>query len=439
MEKTDSKKAVSGSKRTLYVLAGLVLIAALVVVLTNKKENAELSSLSESIQALTDAGEYKEALSEAKSIQYKGKLSWRSAQKWSAERESLIASVQAARDADLEENGVSFPVAASVLVGTSAEEALDLLSEAGFTNIEENELPYERSVYYDPGDITEITVDGARDVYAGDLFFSDAPVVISFYSMNAQESSEVEVERYIGTYRGKKLSILGDSISTFKGYIPEENEYYYNGKNAGITSVNDLWWAKLADALGMELEVNNSWNATRVSTTGRLADVAGCLRCEDLGDDPDVIIVSMGVNDFICNVSLGNYNGVGPIPTFTGSFREAYAVMLTRILAKYKTAEVWCCTFPSCTINENRTSPEVNRWHYQLNAYNDAVRELCEVFGVKVLEHATCGLTYENMDLFMGDWDAETGLALHPNAEGHSLIANNDIQQMDPTCRIRYK
>ncbi len=439
MEKTDSKKTVSGSKLILFLLAGLVLVAALAVVSINNRENAELSLLSESVKAHIDAGEYKEALSEADNIQYNGKLSWRSARKWSAERESLIASVQAARDADLEENGVSFPVAASVLVGTSAGDATVLLREAGFTNIEENEIPYERSIYYDPGDITEITVDGVRDVYAGDLFFPDVPVSVTFYSLNAQDSQETEIERYIGSYRGKKLSILGDSISTFKGYVPKENDYYYDGIKSGIASVDELWWAKLADALGMELEVNNSWSGTRVSSTGKLAEFSGCLRCEDLGENPDVIIVWMGINDFIGNVSLGVYNGLGPIPTYTNSFREAYTVMLNKILAKYKTAEIWCCTLPSCTINENRTSPEINRWHFQLNNYNDAIRELCDIFGVKVLEHATCGLTYENMDLFMGDWNAETGLALHPNAEGHSLIANNDIQQMDPTCRIRYK
>ena len=439
MEKTDSKKTFSISKLFLYILAGMLLIAALAVASVNKRENAELLSLSEDVKEYIDTGEYEQALLAAESIQYNGKLFWRSAQRWSSEREALISSVLAAKEADLEKNGIPFPVAASVLVGTSAVDAVTLLSNTGFTNIEEIEIPYEKTIYYDPGDITEIVIDGVREVYAGDLFFPDVPVSVTFYSLNTQDSQETEIERYIGSYRGKKLSILGDSISTFKGYVPKENEYYYDGIKSGIASVDELWWAKLADALGMELEVNNSWSGTRVSSTGKLADFSGCLRCEDLGENPDVIIVWMGINDFIGNVSLGVYNGLGPIPTYTNSFREAYTVMLNKILAKYKTAEIWCCTLPSCTINENRTSPEINRWHYQLNNYNDAIRELCDIFGVKVLEHATCGLTYENMDLFMGDWDAETGLALHPNAGGHSLIANNDIQQMDPTCRIRYK
>lgn len=233
-------------------------------------------------------------------------------------------------------------------------------------------------------------------------------------------------------YQGKKFSILGDSISTFVGYVPSGNAVYYNGNNCGVTSVNDLWWKKLIDSVGASLLVNESWSGSCVTTVNGETS-AGCMgRCENLGtasQDPDVIIVYLGINDFNGGVSIGSYNGNGDIPTNTTTFREAYAIMLNKILTKYKSAEVWVCTLPYCEITGSNIFPEVNSNGVYLHVWNNAIRELADVFGVNVLEHSKCGLTYQNMDVYMGDYSS--GDALHPNAAGHTLIANSDISQMD--------
>ena len=147
-------------------------------------------------------------------------------------------------------------------------------------------------------------------------------------------------------YDGKTLSILGDSISTFAGYIPTGNAHYYTGENCDVFSVNDIWWKKLIDALGMTLVVNESWSGSKVTTTSGDAS-AGCMtRCQNLGTNPDVIIVSMGINDFDTEVDIGSYDGSGAFPTDTTKFREAYAIMLNKILTKYQNTEVWVCTLP---------------------------------------------------------------------------------------------
>lgn len=232
----------------------------------------------------------------------------------------------------------------------------------------------------------------------------------------------------LSAYNGKKISILGDSISTFAGYIPSGNAVYYSGSNAGVYSVDDTWWKKLINALGMELLVNESWSGSRVAGS---AEPAACLtRCENLGTDPDVIIVYMGINDFNNNVGLGTYNGEGTLPTVTTTFREAYAIMLNKILTKYTSAEVWVCTLPYCERGTNDGFPEENST-VTLAAWNAAIRELADLFGVKVLEFSKCGLTYQNMSVYMGD-------TLHPKANGHSLIANQAIRQMDNRVRTRY-
>jgi len=242
-----------------------------------------------------------------------------------------------------------------------------------------------------------------------------------------------EIHNFASAYAGKKLSVLGDSISTFAGYVPAGNAVWYTGSNDGVSSVDDIWWMKLISALEIKLLVNNSWSGSRVTTTnGQTA--SGCYsRCENLGTDPDVIIVYMGINDFNNGVALGAYDGTGKFPIVTTAFREAYAIMLNKILTKYPEAEVWVCTLPCCERTGENTFPETNGNGVTLDAWNGAIRELAALFGVKVLEFAKCGLTYQNMHLYMGDYDSGEGL--HPNAAGHSRIADMAIRQMDAGVR----
>lgn len=241
----------------------------------------------------------------------------------------------------------------------------------------------------------------------------------------------------LSVYRGKKLSILGDSISTYTGYNPSGNAVYYTGSNCGVTSVNDTWWKKLIDALGMTIELNNSWSGSRVTTTNG-NDSAGVTRASNLGTTPDVIIVYMGINDFNNEVGLGTYDGSGSFPTGTTTFREAYAVMLKNILTAYPLAEVWVCTLPYDEKNGSVGFPEANDNSVLLATWNEAIRDMADLFGLRILEHAKCGLYYQNMSTYMGDYSSSNQTALHPNAKGHSLIANNDIWQMDASCTKRY-
>ena len=191
-------------------------------------------------------------------------------------------------------------------------------------------------------------------------------------------------------------------------------------------------------ALGMTLNINNSWSGSRVTTTNGDAP-AGCMtRCENLGTNPDVIIVYMGINDFNNEVALGTYDGSGTFPAVTTTFREAYAIMLNKILTAYPNAEVWVCTLPYDEKSGGIGFPEKNDNDVLLSTWNDAIRRLADLFGVKILEFSKCGLTYQNRHIYMGDYDASTLKALHPNASGHSLLANQAIRQMDGAVRKRY-
>lgn len=51
-------------------------------------------------------------------------------------------------------------------------------------------------------------------------------------------------------YFGKRVSIIGDSISTFEGYNPQGFAVFYNEEKqqqAGIANVTDTWWQTVID------------------------------------------------------------------------------------------------------------------------------------------------------------------------------------------------
>ena len=51
----------------------------------------------------------------------------------------------------------------------------------------------------------------------------------------------------------KRVSILGDSISTFEGCVPEGFRVYYEGARRRVTGVklpSDTWWAQVVSGMG---------------------------------------------------------------------------------------------------------------------------------------------------------------------------------------------
>lgn len=244
-------------------------------------------------------------------------------------------------------------------------------------------------------------------------------------------------------YSGKKLSILGDSISTFRDIIPTEHYYYPTPNAPDVQRKEDCWWYKLMTALDMELCVNNSYSGSCVSNNGGAPQASGYIRADQLHTPtthPDVIIVAMGVNDFLQNVSLGDYNGHTDFPTDPASnFRAAYAMMLKKMLETYPRTEIWCATILSCERYGEVEFPEKGNAGTLLKEWNDAIRDLAALFGVRVLDRDKCGINYQNLNLYMGDWNVMgSGTGLHPNELGHSMIANSDISQMDNYVRIRF-
>ncbi|MGM9803160.1 MAG: SGNH/GDSL hydrolase family protein [Muribaculaceae bacterium] len=114
-----------------------------------------------------------------------------------------------------------------------------------------------------------------------------------------------------------RVSILGDSYSTFEGYIPEGNAIWYGpekpySSNQGndVRRVYDTWWYHLIDRHDLKLEVNESWSGSTICTTGYrgedATEKAYITRADRLGK-PDVILVFGGTNDSWAGSPWGDY------------------------------------------------------------------------------------------------------------------------------------
>lgn len=262
--------------------------------------------------------------------------------------------------------------------------------------------------------------------------------------LNAMDSQLELVSNSV--YKDKYLSILGDSISTFQGVSNDaslgldKNAVFYTGTNGGVSSVNDTYWMKAITALGMKLCVNNSWSGGYLTkhkpNVGSANDADGTIsnamvrstKLHSKTTTPDVIIIMIGINDFLAKIGVGTFNDSStsfPTNNSATTIREAWANLLSNVCTTYPAAEVYLATYPQARADVGTDAG------VRLEDYRDIVREIAELFGVKVIEFAKCGIRTQNASLYLPD-------DLHPNADGHSLMANEIIRTLDASVRVRY-
>ncbi|MBR4016604.1 MAG: hypothetical protein IKK11_02190 [Oscillospiraceae bacterium] len=112
---------------------------------------------------------------------------------------------------------------------------------------------------------------------------------------------------------GCSFSILGDSYSTFQGWIPEGNACYYpNPENVDdVLRVEDTWWHQLMQRNQMKLMVNDSYSGATVCTDTRPGQPVSSAFTERVksafstGEQADYIFVFGGTNDSWLERSVG--------------------------------------------------------------------------------------------------------------------------------------
>lgn len=212
--------------------------------------------------------------------------------------------------------------------------------------------------------------------------------------------------------RGKKVSFLGDSISTFEGYSdnPAYNttlagsKVYYKNNKYGFSDVNKTWWMQIVNATGMELLVNNSFSGDRVTERG-------AARAKELHNNegvvPDVIVVYLGINDF--------RKGATP-----ETFKAAYDKMIGGMKEAYAGAEVYLCDlFYSSGMNTPTYRPK------EVVKTNAVIAQVAQKYQATVVDlYNGTGITWQNLAEHMCD------KVLHPNYQGMDVMAECILSAM---------
>lgn len=110
----------------------------------------------------------------------------------------------------------------------------------------------------------------------------------------------------------KKVSIIGDSISTFAGYIPAGYNYHYPNADGAVTQVSQTYWYrliydKLKDAM-LDLNMSYSGSAVTRSTDSSKSGnhwyensyIQRYIRQGGVGT-PDIVLIHGGTNDWAHN------------------------------------------------------------------------------------------------------------------------------------------
>lgn len=141
---------------------------------------------------------------------------------------------------------------------------------------------------------------------------------------------------------GKKVSIIGDSISTFEGYVVDGYPTHYPGAaGTTVTTVDKTYWDILFRATGATLERNAAYSGSSASDASRPSFFERCSR--DILGEPDVIIVELGTNDSNNQVDVGpfDYSTVyTDLPE--NKFASAYIKGIKALRALYPNANIIC-------------------------------------------------------------------------------------------------
>lgn len=163
----------------------------------------------------------------------------------------------------------------------------------------------------------------------------------------------------------RKITIIGDSYSTFEGWsnrdiAGNDNDYYvyypHECPQTGVDSVEKTWWYMLCQKPEFELEISNSFSGSVISNTHyNGVDVAGTDLSfmnrvgknsygVDYNGNPDIILIFGGTNDCWAGVELGDYVYRNWSADDLKCFRPAFSKLIHNLKELYPNATVYNIT-----------------------------------------------------------------------------------------------
>lgn len=200
------------------------------------------------------------------------------------------------------------------------------------------------------------------------------------------------------------FSILGDSISTFAGCNPPENEVFYPKEGCDVLAVEHTWWHLLKEESALKLIMNEAYSGSRISVTGARPPSSSFLsktRQERLSGE--IIIIFGGTNDF----------GQLETPATLEVFTEAYNRLVKEMLSFHRGSKLYFCTpLQRC----DKALDENNMHGWSQNDLARTIRNAVEKHPeANLIDLASYCITEGDGMLFDG---------LHPTRKGMRMIAS---------------
>lgn len=217
---------------------------------------------------------------------------------------------------------------------------------------------------------------------------------------NIKENTTIKATYVDGNnpYVGKKVAIIGDSISTYQDYIPTGFASFYPYPTADVNDVNQTWWMQTINKLGASLLVNNSYSGSCVvaNSSSSSTNDSRLSKLIQGSEKPDVIIIYMGSND-----CASTYVGFG-------EFEKAYQTMIAKIKKLCENTEIVVCTLPTTVFYSKAEQIK----------YNSAILDTATSYSLKVVHLDEIDVSAHLVD------------SAHPKKAGMDLIANKVIEDL---------
>ena len=167
-------------------------------------------------------------------------------------------------------------------------------------------------------------------------------------------------------YTGSQMVIIGDDISTFKGYVYDGFATYYPVPNVAwsdVDTVDKTYWKIIYNTLGFSGIQNLSYSkGNSAPTNNNIPSLSR--RINMVTGEPSLIIIAVGTNDSGNNVTIGDLNYDVPTTSYMGTFSDEYIRTIRYIKERYPLSDVMCLSF------------------YMKDAYADAIRQISEHYGL---------------------------------------------------------
>jgi len=201
----------------------------------------------------------------------------------------------------------------------------------------------------------------------------------------------------------RAISFLGDSYTTFEGYIPEGNAvWYYSQPDTSMTDVSAVeqtWWHQVVTDGGYKLVTNDSYSGATICYTGYggadYSDRSFITRLGRVGN-PDILVILGGTNDSWAGAPVGEYKYEDIQREDLYNYRPALAKLLQDAKKMYPKTKLLFVM--NSELREDIT---------------ESSKEICRHYGVTFLQ--------------LKDIDKKNG---HPSVEGMADIASQVLSAL---------